>query len=295
MTFTGFVQFYSILNFSTKYLWQISRTSLRQHSTSSRCQCDGLCVLEPTRKVYIRQRFAGHDTMEFSINIREMRSAALAALHWGPVWAASSDVKNRIHVKFHIGNMSAVSWTNHRTSRHPVAQMYNRLLSLAEFQYNISFSATHIPGKLNVVADAGSRPWVQRTPCSSRIAIHRSLKCLSSMLRKNAVTSSTIAKYRQYWRQWCAFAQQMTWSRWLSPANACHRLGYFCNSSMVTRLEFSGSRQPTQYNSAEIIRYSMHPQVQAKLLSSLLDDGFQTASKNTHVMLPHRQKGYPGG
>ncbi|OWZ15077.1 hypothetical protein PHMEG_00011350 [Phytophthora megakarya] len=107
---------------------------------------------------------------------------------------------------------------------------------------------------------------VQRTPCIMvdliylhvghrfiRIAIHRSLKCLGSMLRRKAVASSTIAKYRQYRRQWCAFVQQMTWSRWLSPANACHRLEYFCNSSMVTRLEFSRSRQPTQYNSAEII------------------------------------------
>ncbi|OWZ21356.1 hypothetical protein PHMEG_0004118 [Phytophthora megakarya] len=124
--------------------------------------------------------------------------------------------------------------------------MHHRLLSLAEFQYNISFSATHIPGKPNAMTDAGSRAWgsthslysvwFNLSSCSSRITIHQSLKCLGSMLRRNTMASSTIAKYHQYWRQWFAFAQQMMWSRWLSPANAFsripfrhtgHRLKYF--------------------------------------------------------------------
>ncbi|ETL38376.1 hypothetical protein L916_10035, partial [Phytophthora nicotianae] len=115
---------------------------------------EGLYVLEPTWKENIRQRFAELEAVELSINIREMRSAVLATLHWGPFWAGSSNTKNRVHVTLHIGNTSAVSWTNCRTSRHPDAQMNNRLLSPAGFQYNTSFSATHIPGK--VMADAGS-------------------------------------------------------------------------------------------------------------------------------------------
>ncbi|POM69432.1 LOW QUALITY PROTEIN: hypothetical protein PHPALM_14277 [Phytophthora palmivora] len=37
--------------------------------------------------------------------------------------------------------------------------MYTRLLSLVEFQYNITFTTPHIPRKLIVMADAGSTGW----------------------------------------------------------------------------------------------------------------------------------------
>ncbi|GMG17896.1 unnamed protein product [Phytophthora fragariaefolia] len=45
--------------------------------------------------------------------------------------------------------------------------MYNRLLSLAEFQYNLVFTASHIAGKLNVMADAGSRVWTADHPLAN--------------------------------------------------------------------------------------------------------------------------------
>ncbi|GMF14660.1 unnamed protein product [Phytophthora fragariaefolia] len=119
---------------------------------------EGLCVLEPTRKLYLRQQFLQTESKTLSINIRELRSAVLAVLHWGPKWAEAAN-RARTHVRFYIDNTTAVSWANRRSSRHPTAQLYNRLLSLAEFQYNLVCTASHIPGNLNVMADAGSRAW----------------------------------------------------------------------------------------------------------------------------------------
>ncbi|OWZ00534.1 LOW QUALITY PROTEIN: hypothetical protein PHMEG_00028247 [Phytophthora megakarya] len=55
--------------------------------------------------------------------------------------------------------MAAVAWSNRRSSRNPKAQMLNRILSLTELQYQLVFLAEHIPGRLNTMADAGSRAW----------------------------------------------------------------------------------------------------------------------------------------
>ncbi|KAE9046841.1 hypothetical protein PR003_g2907 [Phytophthora rubi] len=60
-----------------------------------------------------------------SINVRQLKAAVLAVLHWGPV---SSQI-------------------------HPLTQLYNRLLSLAEFQYSLLCTAKHIAGELNVMTD----------------------------------------------------------------------------------------------------------------------------------------------
>lgn len=118
---------------------------------------DGLCAIEPSLGRYIRQRFSVEESVTLSINIRELRSAVLAALHWGPIWKQPHKILT--HVQFHIDNTTAVAWANQRSSRHPTAQLYNRLLSLAEFQYNLACTAAHIPGELNEIADAGSRAW----------------------------------------------------------------------------------------------------------------------------------------
>ncbi|ETI40365.1 hypothetical protein F443_14225 [Phytophthora nicotianae P1569] len=117
---------------------------------------DGLYVLEPTLKRYIHQRFSTDDLTDTSIHVRELRSVVLAALHWGPYRASESNT-TRTHVQFHIDNTNAVAWANHRSSRHSVVKMHNRLLSLAEFQYNLVFTASHIAHKLNMMAEAGSR------------------------------------------------------------------------------------------------------------------------------------------
>lgn len=125
----------------------------------------GICVLEPTRREFIRHRFstAERDIIQdsehsYSINVRELQSAVLAAVHWGPQWRRASP-GGPVVVRCFIDNTSAVAWTNHRTSRHPLAQAFLRLLSLAEFQFYIVMSAEHIAGKINTMADAGSRAW----------------------------------------------------------------------------------------------------------------------------------------
>ncbi|KAE9161189.1 hypothetical protein PF005_g31342 [Phytophthora fragariae] len=125
----------------------------------------GLCALEPSLKKYIRVQFTPAEQESFSedmsansINARELQSAVLAVLLWGPTWARES-AHHPVHVCFWIDNASAVSWAQRRASRQPLAQLYNRLLSLAEFNYSLVCTASHIPGVDNVMADAGSRAW----------------------------------------------------------------------------------------------------------------------------------------
>jgi hypothetical protein len=129
----------------------------------------GLCALEPQLRQFIRVQFTEavrrtFQTMkeENSINVRELMSAALAALYWGPAWTGSG--RHRIHVRMKIDNTSAVSWLNKRSSGEPVARIYNRLISLSEFRHSFTCSAEHIPGELNTMADAGSRAWTTDHP-----------------------------------------------------------------------------------------------------------------------------------
>ncbi|OWY94686.1 hypothetical protein PHMEG_00035511 [Phytophthora megakarya] len=158
MIYSGFDRFYTIILGSMVYP---SSTSLRCQNLSFTCSW----TLATTDFVYSNRQynnlFVKTDLQDSSINVRELRSAVLAALHWGPYWAGAG-CHSRTHVQFHIDNTSAVSWANRRSSRNPTARMYNRLLSLAEFQFNLVFTASHIPGKLNVMADAGSRVWSTR-------------------------------------------------------------------------------------------------------------------------------------
>ncbi|POM63940.1 Hypothetical protein PHPALM_20598 [Phytophthora palmivora] len=126
---------------------------------------DGLCALELALRQFIRVRFHDSAKMQLkdnkpsdSINARELQSAVLAVLVWGPVWAQSLD-PGPIEVRFWIDNVSAVSWTQRRYSRHPLSETYNRLLSLAEFQYLLLCTVTHVPGVDNTMADASSRAW----------------------------------------------------------------------------------------------------------------------------------------
>jgi len=130
----------------------------------------GLCVLEPQRREFIRHQYPPHEleaiqsgSYDNSINVREFQSAVLAALHWGSYWKETAHGCTK-HVCFHIDNTSAVVWASKRLSRHPTVQLYNRLLSLTEFEHQLVFTAEHLPGKLNTMADAGSRAWTESHP-----------------------------------------------------------------------------------------------------------------------------------
>jgi len=132
----------------------------------------GFCALEPQRKEYIRWRYTQAEQAELngglyenSINVRELQSAVLAALMWGSRWRQTA-AQQVTHIRLHIDNTSAVAWASRRHSRHPIAQLYNRLLPLAELEYQLVFTAEHIPGRLNTMADAGSRAWTDSHPLS---------------------------------------------------------------------------------------------------------------------------------
>ncbi|OWY98421.1 LOW QUALITY PROTEIN: hypothetical protein PHMEG_00030825 [Phytophthora megakarya] len=124
----------------------------------------GVCVLEPQLKQYIRVQFSAavretfaHTKTDNSINVRELMSVALAALHWGPAWAPTG--RDRTHIQMWIDNTSAVAWLEKRSSHQPLARAYNRVISLSEIQHSFTCSAAHIRGEHNTMADAGSRAW----------------------------------------------------------------------------------------------------------------------------------------
>ncbi|OWZ10748.1 LOW QUALITY PROTEIN: hypothetical protein PHMEG_00016354 [Phytophthora megakarya] len=132
----------------------------------------GLCVLEPQLQQFLRVEFTTAERRSFatskrenSINVRELMSAVLAVLHWGPRWQPSG--RDRTHVCMWIDNTSAVAWLNNRSSGEPIARTYNRLISVAEFWYSLTCSAAHIAGEQNVMADAGSRAWSDTHPLHS--------------------------------------------------------------------------------------------------------------------------------
>ncbi|OWZ06505.1 hypothetical protein PHMEG_00021235 [Phytophthora megakarya] len=129
----------------------------------------GVCVLEPQLQQFIRVQFNDEVRKTFvaskelnSINVRELLGAVLAVVHWGHLWAATG--RDRTHVRMWIDNTSAVAWLTKRSSSHPTARMYNRLISISEFRYSLTCSAQHIAGKHNTMADAGSRTWSSDHP-----------------------------------------------------------------------------------------------------------------------------------
>ncbi|POM74123.1 Hypothetical protein PHPALM_8965 [Phytophthora palmivora] len=127
---------------------------------------EGLCALDPLSHRYLHQQLSKDESEGLSINVLVLRSAVLAALRWGPRWH-NPTAKSLVHVQFHIDNTSAVTWANQRPNRHHTELLYNRLLSLAEFQYNLVCTASHISVKVNVMEDAGSRSWRSTDPLIS--------------------------------------------------------------------------------------------------------------------------------
>lgn len=124
----------------------------------------GLAVLNPVTKQYIQLQFdqeekdlihtsTGSDG--FNINVREQLCIALAAWIFGPTWSTSPVVL----VKAWSDNTSAVSWTNKLASSNQMGQEVNRAIGLAEALFGFRMSCGHLPGSINIMADAGSRAW----------------------------------------------------------------------------------------------------------------------------------------
>lgn len=127
----------------------------------------GLCALDITRRHCLTYsfssnerilitRFQGGEDNGFDINFRELLSLAYAVHTWGPSWQRPRPFPP-VHVRFHIDNVSAVTWQTRMCSRNPRAQTIIRLLALWEVSYNLRFSSRHVAGRLNHLADMGSR------------------------------------------------------------------------------------------------------------------------------------------
>ena len=87
---------------------------------------------------------------EVGIAAKELVPIVLAAALWGPNWS-------RQHILFHSDNEAVVTIIQKRHAKH---QLINELLRCLFFYasiFHFNFSATHIPGVLNVAADAISR------------------------------------------------------------------------------------------------------------------------------------------
>jgi len=96
----------------------------------------------------------GNPSTDFSINVREFLSIALAMLIWGPSWETTGKF---FHVKAWIDNSAAVSWCNKLASPNAYGQQLLRKMGLVMARHRIHLSANHMPGVCNHMADAGSR------------------------------------------------------------------------------------------------------------------------------------------
>ncbi|ETM48748.1 hypothetical protein L914_06770, partial [Phytophthora nicotianae] len=131
----------------------------------------GLAVLYPAIREYIRIQFDADELLaiqhasnsavaSFSINVREMLSAVLAVLVWGPHWwHLSSTTRRPLHVRCWIDNMSAVTWIDRHRTSNLLGQELLHVLSCAELEYGVHVSTEHLQGSSNYFADLGTRAW----------------------------------------------------------------------------------------------------------------------------------------
>ena len=117
------------------------------------------------------EKFKTQENMSFSINLRELLGAYFAMVLWAKDWREAFGADT--HIRFWIDNTSAVAWAMARSCRHPGAQAVLRVMALLEAANHIYISANHIPGVLNVWADAGSRMWTSPTAGSKFQELNR--------------------------------------------------------------------------------------------------------------------------
>ena len=90
------------------------------------------------------------DTPELAqshINHKEVRAQIFAAFRWAPSWANQ-------HVIVHCDNEAAVHIINKGSTANPIVMHALRQLFWLSASYNFRFTAMHIPGRHNVIADA---------------------------------------------------------------------------------------------------------------------------------------------
>ncbi|OWZ16329.1 hypothetical protein PHMEG_0009895 [Phytophthora megakarya] len=120
-------------------------------------------VLEPQTREFLRLRCTADELRalkgpdSYFINVRELQSARFYEVHIGKATTGGILLTSVFILAtgvLYLGRLGARSPSN----RSPI----QRLLSLIELHYRIKLSAEHIPGRLNTMADAGSRAWSER-------------------------------------------------------------------------------------------------------------------------------------
>lgn len=84
------------------------------------------------------------------ISVKELVPVAIAAALWGPYWSGK-------HVCFHSDNMAVVAVLQQRSAKSPPLAHLLRCIALFSAYHSFHFSAMHVPGVHNEVADALSR------------------------------------------------------------------------------------------------------------------------------------------
>lgn len=84
------------------------------------------------------------------INVKEVMAIAMAVRRWAPSWVNAS-------VVMHTDNITARAAINKGTTKSSIAMKYVREIFWWATLFNIKLRAVHIPGRLNIVADAISR------------------------------------------------------------------------------------------------------------------------------------------
>ena len=87
---------------------------------------------------------------DVDISVKELLPIVVASAIWGKSWRLS-------RVCFHTDNMAVVAMLQNRTARDPVARHLLRCLYFYSAIYQFQHRGEHVPGVLNVAADALSR------------------------------------------------------------------------------------------------------------------------------------------
>lgn len=150
--------------FPTSMFWREPHPCLHLYMDASN---EGLAVLAPAHKRYIQIRFdddeshditSATDANGFTINVRELFCVALAAVVWGENWKPRGNGEVA-HIRAWSDNASAVAWVQTQRSDNRLAQELIRVLGLCEATSRFRISTHHLPGAINLAADAASRAW----------------------------------------------------------------------------------------------------------------------------------------
>ncbi|ETL33214.1 hypothetical protein L916_14276 [Phytophthora nicotianae] len=194
--------------------WREPRPDLHLYTDASD---EGLAVLDPDHKRYLQIRFddeerhditSAPDANGFTINVRELFFVALAAVVWGETWKPSGSGEVD-HICAWSDNASAVAWVRTQRSDNRLGQELIRAIGLCEATSRFRISTHHLPGAINLAADAASRAWN-----SSSTGRSLSVQDVLAKLQAHALAESSHQKYAITWKQWCRWCASAGTSLW---------------------------------------------------------------------------------